>query len=135
MKVLRRDEYDDLASLKGGMGWDFWTEEGPIQEVREIISRVRDGGDAAPVVIEEVKWLGLRCSVRLSGGAADLLVDIRLKAGDAGTTVAAAPKPPDASGVVSLLASDETLEGSAAFIVVSRGGAIQAQRLTVVGGG
>jgi len=49
VKVLRRDEYDDLASLKGGMGWDFWTEEGPIQEVREIISRVRDGGDAALV--------------------------------------------------------------------------------------
>lgn len=106
----------------------------PQECVVPVITVRRDGGDTAPVVIEEVKWLGLRCNVRLSGGAADVLVDIRLKAGDAGSTVAAMPKSPDASGAVSLLAPDETLGGSAAFIVVSRGEAIQAQRLTVIGG-
>jgi len=106
----------------------------PQECVVPVITVRRDGADVAPVLIEEVKWLGLRCSVRLSGSAADLQVDIRLKAGDAGSTVAATPKSPDASGTVSLLAPDETLEGSAAFIVVSRGEAILAQRLTVIGG-
>ncbi len=98
-----------------------------------IIAR-RDADEAELVVIEEIKWLGLRCSLQLSAGGADLAVDIRLKAGDAGTTVAATTKSPDEAGSVSLLVPDETLEGSAAFVVVLRGEAIQAQRLTVIGG-
>ncbi len=106
----------------------------PQECVAPVITVRRDGGDVAPVNIEEVKWLGLRCSVRLSASAPDLLVDIRLKAGDGGSTVAAMPKSPDARGAVSLLVPDETLEGSAAFIVVIRGEAIQTQRLTVIGG-
>jgi histidinol dehydrogenase len=47
LKVLRRDEYDDLESLRDELGWDFWLEEGPVEEVREIIARVRDEGDDA----------------------------------------------------------------------------------------
>lgn len=47
VKVIRSEEHDDLAALKDALGWDFWAEEGPIAEVREIISRVREEGDAA----------------------------------------------------------------------------------------
>lgn len=47
MRVLRREEYESLESLREGLGWDFWTEEGPLQEVRSIIARVREAGDEA----------------------------------------------------------------------------------------
>jgi len=47
LKVLRREEYNDMESLKSGLGWDFWLDEGPVDEVRRIITRVREEGDAA----------------------------------------------------------------------------------------
>ncbi len=47
MKVLRREDYDSLESLKAALGWDFWLDEGPVDEVRLIIARVREEGDAA----------------------------------------------------------------------------------------
>ncbi len=106
----------------------------PQECVVPVIVVRRDVDDANLVSIQEIKWLGLRCSIQLAGGGSDLQVDIRAKAGDAGTSVAATAKAPDEDGYVSLLAPDEELEGSAAFVVVLRGEAIQAQRLTVVGG-
>ena len=47
MRVLRREDYDDVQSLREAMDWDFWSEEGPVEEVREIIARVRSEGDDA----------------------------------------------------------------------------------------
>lgn len=49
MKVFRSSEYEHLEQLRDSLGWDFWMEEGPIEEVREIIARVRKEGDAAIV--------------------------------------------------------------------------------------
>jgi len=41
---------------------DFWTEEGPIAEVRSIITEVRDGGDQALIELtrryDGVDWRG-----------------------------------------------------------------------------
>ncbi len=47
MRILRRDEYQSLKSLREALGWDFWEEEGPLQEVRSIVARVREAGDDA----------------------------------------------------------------------------------------
>jgi histidinol dehydrogenase len=47
LKVFRRGEYDSLESLQSALGWDFWLDEGPVEEVRRIIARVREEGDAA----------------------------------------------------------------------------------------
>jgi histidinol dehydrogenase len=47
MKVLRSADHDSLEMLRGSLGWDHWMEEGPVDEVRGIIARVRDEGDAA----------------------------------------------------------------------------------------
>jgi histidinol dehydrogenase len=47
LKVLRSEEYEDLESLRNGLAWDFWMEQGPVDEVRSIIAKVRDEGDAA----------------------------------------------------------------------------------------
>ena len=106
----------------------------PQECVVPVIVARRDMDEANLVSIQEIKWLGLRCTIQLSGGGPDLQVDIRAKAGDARTSVAATAKAPDEDGYVSLLAPDDELEGSAAFVVVLRGEAVQAQRLTVVGG-
>lgn len=106
----------------------------PQECVVPVIVARRDADEANLVTIEEVKWLGLRCSIQISGSGPDLQVNIRAKAEDAATSVAATAKAPDEDGNVSLLVPDEELEGSAAFVVVLRGDAIQAQRITVVGG-
>ncbi|MBC7248475.1 MAG: histidinol dehydrogenase [Actinobacteria bacterium] len=47
MKVLRSEDYEDLQSLRRDMGWDFWADGGPVQEVRDIISQVERDGDRA----------------------------------------------------------------------------------------
>ena len=47
MKVWRSEDYADLLRLREDMGWDFWADEGPLEEVRAIISQVARGGDQA----------------------------------------------------------------------------------------
>ncbi|MEW6554986.1 MAG: histidinol dehydrogenase [Actinomycetota bacterium] len=47
MKILKSEDHDSLESLKAALGWDFWLDEGPVEEVRRIIARVREDGDAA----------------------------------------------------------------------------------------
>lgn len=105
----------------------------PQECVVPVILTRREVDEADLVVIKEIKWLGLRCSIQVSGGGSGLQLDIRLKAGDPSTSVAATPKAPDEEGTVSLLVPDEELEGNAAFVVALRGKAIQAQRVTVIG--
>jgi hypothetical protein len=89
---------------------------------------------AQAIEIKSVVWRGLRCAVTLAGKTTGVLVDIRSKAGDPGTSLAE-PRAPDAQGNVSLLVTDDDLIGTAAFIVVvSEDGTIQKQQLTTVGG-
>jgi histidinol dehydrogenase len=47
LKILRSEEHDGLEAIREELAWDFWLEEGPVDEVRSIIARVRDEGDAA----------------------------------------------------------------------------------------
>ncbi|MBC7254129.1 MAG: histidinol dehydrogenase [Actinobacteria bacterium] len=47
MKIWKSEDYQDLEDLREALGWDYWMEEGPLEEVRSIIDRVRREGDAA----------------------------------------------------------------------------------------
>lgn len=85
------------------------------------------------VQIESVKWRGLRCAVQLKDATTMMRVDLRTKAGDANSSLAA-PRTPNAEGTASLLVEDEDVLASAAFVVVlSERGTILAQQHTTVG--
>ena len=89
---------------------------------------------AQSVEIKSVVWRGLRLSVTLSGKTAGIVVDVRSKAGDPGTSVVE-PRAPDSQGNVALLITNDDLIGTAAFIVVvAEDGTIQKQQLTTIGG-
>lgn len=47
MRIFRSGDFSGPDELRRSMGWDFWSEEGPLEEVRTIIERVRRDGDRA----------------------------------------------------------------------------------------
>lgn len=86
------------------------------------------------VVIADVRWTGLRCRMQISGARPGLVVDLRTKAADASTSLAAASKTVGADGQASLVVPDDSREGEAVFVVVLDGGQVIAQQHTAVGG-
>ncbi|MFN8475036.1 MAG: BREX-1 system phosphatase PglZ type B [Anaerolineae bacterium] len=89
---------------------------------------------AAAVVIEAVKWVGLRCRIRVRHGQPTMRVDIRTRSADAGSSLLAAPKAIGADGQVSVPVADDRHEGTAALVVVlDEAGVVLAQRSTVIG--
>jgi hypothetical protein len=63
------------------------------------------------------------------------MADLRTKAADASTSLAAAPKTVGADGQASLVVPDDSREGEAAFVVVlDGGGQVIGQQHTAVGG-
>jgi hypothetical protein len=81
-------------------------------------------------------WRGLRCQVMIDGGAPGLLIDIRQKAGDATTSIAANTQPVAGDGSARVLIGDDAFEETSAIIVVIDGnGNVIAQRATIVGEG
>jgi hypothetical protein len=77
----------------------------------------------------------LRCRVTVSGGPEGSIVDLRERVGDAGSSVAVAPKPLDAAGIVSLVVDDDEREGDAVSVVVcDEAGKVLAQATTTIGG-
>jgi hypothetical protein len=106
-----------------------------IQEALTPVLELTRGGAvaAAAVTISAYKWVGMRSQVQLAGELAGLLVDIRVKPADPGSSVLTAPKPPDAQGKVSLAVPDDTLEGSAAVLVVLKDGVVVAKQTVTIG--
>ena len=93
----------------------------------------RAAAPAADARIASVEWINLRCRVRVEGGAAGLRVDVRTKAAD-GTTSLAAAKDVPAEGTVSLIVADDEQEGCAAVVVlVDAAGRVVAKQATTVG--
>ncbi len=88
------------------------------------------------VRFEDLKWTGLRCRITLSGASKELMVDLRTKPADPGSSIAEEPKPVGSSGEVSLLCPDDCLEGSAVAAVAyvpDRPDRIIAQRPAIIG--
>jgi len=94
-------------------------------------------GEAAPKAsaeIKEVNWAGLRCRVRVETAQPGLLVDLRTKVNDAGSSVSKV-RALDPRGSVSLLVADDELEGSPAVVVVlDASGHVIAKQPTIIGG-
>ena len=77
MRVFRSEDHQDLESLRKSLRWDFWLEEGPVEEVREIIAQVGRDGDRALVELTrrfdgvDLAARGLRVSAKELEGSAD----------------------------------------------------------------
>jgi hypothetical protein len=105
-----------------------------VQECVLPVLTVRPTAAQVSVSIAEVKWVGLRCRVRVSGGAG-CEVDLRTKAADASTTIADERKPVDGDGLASLAVRNPDNEGTAVNVVVlDAKGKVVARASTTVGG-
>ncbi len=87
------------------------------------------------ISIAMTAWRGLRCIVTLDGDATGLAVDIRQRAGDAGSSLVANVQTVGDGGRAGVLIEDDAHEGTSAIVVVldAAGNAI-AQRATIIGG-
>jgi len=86
--------------------------------------------------IKTVEWQRLRCRVTLEVPMAGVTVDIRTKANARDTSLASAPKAPDANGQVSLIVPDEDQAGAVAIVVLlDAAGTVLTKQATTIGEG
>ena len=83
-----------------------------------------------------VAWKGLRCTVVVDGEFSELSLDLRLRSGDASSSIVSAKRPLRDDGTASVVVEDEDLEGREATVVlIDSNGGLVAQLVTVIGGG
>ena len=107
------------------------------QECVVPVLTVKSGSAQATNVSISVAWTGLRCRILASGDTTGLAVDLRLKALDAGSSIAHETRDIRDDGSASLAVDDDSLEGTAAVVVVypkSAPNKIIAQQLVSIGG-
>ncbi|MFC1521890.1 BREX-1 system phosphatase PglZ type B [Elusimicrobiota bacterium] len=84
--------------------------------------------------IVNVQWFGLRCRVLVGPAAQGLAVDLRTRVSDATSSITK-PKAIDSEGQAGLLVEDDSLEGSAAIVVLMDvSGRVLSRQATSVGG-
>ncbi len=102
-----------------------------------VVPRLRVGaraGAGPQVTIEQVRWVGLRCRVKVTGGPG-LTVDLRTRVADPGSSLAQSPNPVNAEGDGSVVVADDRHAGEAVHVVVLDGtGQCVATVTTTVGG-
>ena len=84
--------------------------------------------------IEQTKWSGLRCRVKISGEAAGCTVDLRDRAADPATSIATL-KPVGKDGQVTLLVENDQREGTATNLVLLDGSGNVVEKMPVNVGG
>lgn len=106
-----------------------------LQEALTPVLVLRSSSATGPVsaTIETLKWNGLRVNVHISGSVEQVTADLRTRPADPNTSVIAVPKPPDASGKVSLVVENDDLIGQAAVLVVLADGVVLAKRPVTIG--
>ena len=106
-----------------------------LQESLVPIMRVTasKAGAKATATIAEVFWAGLRCRVRVEVAQPGLIVDLRMKVNDRGSSVSR-ERPLDDRGAASLLVEDDELEGTPAIVVLLDSvGHVIAKQPTIIG--
>ena len=106
-----------------------------LQESLVPIMRVTasKAGAKATATITEVFWAGLRCRVRVEVAQPGLVVDLRTKVNDRGSSVSR-ERPLDDRGAASLLVEDDELEGTPAIVVLLDSvGHVIAKKPTIIG--
>jgi hypothetical protein len=91
----------------------------------------------APVAIDVIRWVGLRCRVRVTAVKPGWCVDLRTRAADAASSIAGGrePKSVNPAGEGALIVDNPDLEGTAATVVLlDADGRVLAKRNTTVGG-
>ncbi|MDW7745487.1 BREX-1 system phosphatase PglZ type B [Halomonas sp.] len=94
-------------------------------------------GSAGPkpsVLIDDLVWKGLRCTLVVEGSSDGLTLDVRRHAGDPASSLVLSPKPFKTGGKASVVVEDDDLEGDTAYaVVLDSGGQVLAQRSTTIG--
>jgi hypothetical protein len=107
-----------------------------VQEalIPSLTVSAKHAGMAKSVVLKELKWSGLRLNMVLEG-AHGLMVDVRSKVADAGSSFAASPVSALGDGQkTSILVEDDFAMGSKAFlVVVGEGGQVIFKHEIVIG--
>lgn len=109
----------------------------PQECVTPVLTVSRPAVAASTVSTQSVTWKGLRCVIGLAGATPGVQVDVRTKAADAGTSLAAGglPKAVSAEGSTSLVVPDDDRLGDAALVVVlAADGTVLTYVPTTVGG-
>ena len=90
-------------------------------------------GAIASAKLEEVKWVGLRCRVKVTGQVTGCTVDLRGKANDAATSLLTNAKRVGSDGAAAFVVEDDTHEGRAAILVLldATGAVIDKKPVTV----
>ena len=87
------------------------------------------------VVLTDIIWKGLRCSIAAEGITDGLLVDIRTSAGDSASSVIFSQKLLTENGTASVIVEDEDLEGqSATLVLTDKAGELILQKNIRIGG-
>jgi hypothetical protein len=106
-----------------------------VQECYTPVLTVRRDAPAVTGTIDAVKWLGMRCKVRVTCSAPGLQIDLRSKVADASTSLLDSPKGLAHDGACSVVVPDETKEGTAAFaVLLALDGAVIHKWPTTIGG-
>jgi hypothetical protein len=93
----------------------------------------RSGGAVLVATIKSITWRGMRCLVEATVKGGGISADLRLERPN-GASVAAAVKPVESDGAVSLVLGDDEHEGaSLVLVLISEEEQILAQRATRVG--
>jgi len=107
-----------------------------LQECRIPVITLEQKAATAPVQVEirQITWRGLRCQIGIEPPLSGLRADLRTKPALAESSIAASPKVLD-GGKASLVVPEDTLEGSAAVVVIldEQGHVIQ-KTATTIGG-
>ncbi len=95
-------------------------------------------GTAGPepsVVIDDLAWKGLRCTVVVEGPPEGLTLDLRRHAADATSSLVVSVKPFKPGGKASVVVEDDDSEGEPAqAVIIDDSGKVLAQCTTTIGG-
>ena len=97
---------------------------------------VQKGSASAAIVLTDIAWKGLRCTVAVDGQFSGLSCDIRSYSGDPASSIVVSSKPLKENGTASLVVENEDLEGrEAVLVLLDVSGKLVAEAKTIIGGG
>lgn len=106
-----------------------------LQECVVPVLYVDSGTGTVQGTFESVQWKGQRCRLKFSGNLTQAKVDLRVKAGDPGTSVIAGGVPVSENGQATFLVENGDLAETQAFLVLlNADGTPVAKQSTVIGG-
>ena len=105
--------------------------------VPDLAIRSAEPSTPVSIDIDEIRWIGLRCRIRIDPPEKGVLLDIRTKVNDPDTSIVVnkQPKKIDAEGRVALLVTEDSLRGTTvSIVVIDIAGHVVSKLATTVGG-